>query len=85
MEGHVYLTLCGIQIKSATNILKAYWDSKWRDYKKFPVTFQEKTQNFSKFPSHQILWHMHETLNIDKKQLIAQFAYNLRDESFKPN
>jgi hypothetical protein len=27
---------------------------------------------------------MHETLNVDKK-LIAQFAYKLQDESFKPN
>ena len=28
---------------------------------------------------------MHETLNVNEKKLIAQFACKLRDESFEPN
>jgi len=36
-------------------------------------------------PSHQILRHIHETLNIDKKKLIVQFTCKSRDKSFKPS
>ena len=27
-----------------------------------------KPKSFQDFPSHRILWHMHETLNIDEKK-----------------
>jgi len=36
--------------------------------------------------SYRILWHMHEALNIDKKQkLITQFDSKSLDESFDPS
>jgi hypothetical protein len=47
------------------------------------VTSLQKKKTFT--PSHQIFRYMHKTLNIDKKKLIAQFAWKQRDESFKPN
>jgi len=30
--------------------------------------FTVKIKSFQDFPSHRILWHMHETLNIDKNK-----------------
>ena len=36
-------------------------------------------------PSHRILRYMHGALNVDKKKLIAQFGWKLRDERFEPN
>jgi len=44
------------------------------------------TQNLKilqNFPSHQILRHMHEVLNIDKKITNCTVTFKSRDESFK--
>jgi hypothetical protein len=35
-------------------------------------SFQKVLQNLSHSPSHQILRHMHEALNIDKKNLLGE-------------
>ena len=46
----------------------------------------QKPKSFQDSPSHRIVRHMHEALNIDEnKKLIVQFTYKLRDESFDPN
>jgi len=43
------------------------------------------SKNFQLKMSHRILRHMHGSLNIDEKKLIAQLGEKSRDESFKPN
>jgi len=48
-------------------------------------SFQKKIAKKFRFPVTSDLATHHRTLNIDKKLLIAQFAYNLRDESFEPS
>jgi len=46
----------------------------------------QNLKTFQDSPSHRILQHMHEALNIVKKQkLITQFACKSRDESFRPS
>ena len=47
--------------------------------------FTRNPKSFQDFPSHRILRHMHEALNIDKKKLITQFVCKSRDESFDPS
>ena len=51
-----------------------------------PLFSSPKKSKFLRFASHRILRHMHEILNIEKKQkLITQFACKSRDESFDPS
>jgi len=40
---------------------------------------------FCTVPSHRILRHMYEVLNVDEKKLIAQLSEKSRNETFEPN